>query len=176
MTAGARPAAFGFVPAQSRIALRVLKPFMAESALVDVNRSCSAGRSGPCGKPRRCDAWRMCRRGSGDRTRWRQFNRVPRCECLLRRMRAANPINTICAVKLIVGTDRVEYNVSGLCAPQRVWLDDPHSASPLLVHIIKLNAQAIGRRKADNFKRRTGSHAMHRERARRRANHDVARC
>jgi len=31
--------------------------------------------------------------------------------------RTANAIHTIAAVKLVIGTDCVEHNVSGLCAP-----------------------------------------------------------
>jgi hypothetical protein len=79
-------------------------------------------------------------------------------------------------VKLVVGTNRVEDNVSGLRAPQRVWLDNPDTPPPLLVRVVKLDAQSVGRCKTDDLDGRRSGHAGNGERAGGRTDNDVACC
>jgi hypothetical protein len=105
----------------------------------------------------------VCQRRRRDRTGRRQFNRVARRECALRCPGAANAVDTIAAVELIVNADGVEHGVARLRSPQRIRLDDPDAPSPLLVHAIKLYAKAVGCCETDHLKRSAARHARNGE-------------
>jgi hypothetical protein len=120
--------------------------------------------------------WRERYRRRGNRPGRGQFNRIAGRKYSLRRARSANAIYAIAAVLLVVGTDGVKDNVSGLCAPERVWLDDSDAARPLLVRIVKLDAQPVGGREANDLDGRRCGHAGNGQCAGGRADDDVACC
>ena len=80
-----------------------------------------------------------------------QFNRIAWGEGPLRGAGATDAIDPVAAVLLVVGTDSVKHNVSGLRAPQGIRFDSPNTLPSLLVDVVKLDAQAVGRRKPDDF-------------------------
>lgn len=103
-----------------------------------------------------------------------QFNRIAWGEGPLRGAGTTDAVDSVAAVLLVVGTDSVKHNLSGLRAPQGIRFDRPNPLRSLLVRVVKFDAQAVGGRKPDDFNGGRTRQTRNGDRASRRPDNDIA--